>query len=126
MALTGFTVNGACSPSTNDALVKWVARYPIWDSVKSYQNGMVYPTAVTISATGKITYTLKFDNALAVVTNANEQLLACDPAYDPDPFSVTAALAAFTFFFGTMLIFYGWSKGAGAILEKIKRPLGRG
>lgn len=43
-----------------------------------------------------------------------------------EPFDLATGMAAFAFFFSTTLFFYGVSRGAGAILEIIKRPLGRG
>lgn len=43
-----------------------------------------------------------------------------------EPFDLTSALAAFAFFFSTTIFFYGVSRGAGSILEVIRRPLGRG
>ena len=42
------------------------------------------------------------------------------------PFELSTALAAFSFFYTTTMIFYFFSKQAGVILEKLKRPLGRG
>lgn len=43
-----------------------------------------------------------------------------------EPFDLATGLAAFAFFFSTVLFFYGIARGAGAILEVIRRPLGRG
>lgn len=42
------------------------------------------------------------------------------------PFDLTTAMAAFSFFYTSTMVFFFFSKQAGAILEKIKRPLGRG
>lgn len=42
------------------------------------------------------------------------------------PFDLDVALAGTAFFFSTILFFYGISRAAGAILEKIRFPLGRG
>ncbi len=43
-----------------------------------------------------------------------------------EPFDLPTGMAAFAFFFSTTLFFYGVSRGAGAILEMIRRPMGRG
>lgn len=43
-----------------------------------------------------------------------------------EPFDLATGMAAFAFFFSTTLFFYGVSRGAGAILEMIRRPMGRG
>lgn len=42
------------------------------------------------------------------------------------PFDLNTALLGTAFFFSTILFFYGISRAAGAILEKIRFPLGRG
>lgn len=46
--------------------------------------------------------------------------------YQSQPFDLTSAMAAFAFFFSTVLFFYSVARPAGAILESIRRPLGRG
>lgn len=43
-----------------------------------------------------------------------------------EPFDLTTGMAAFAFFFSTTIFFYGFSRGAGAVLEMVRRPLGRG
>lgn len=43
-----------------------------------------------------------------------------------EPFDLETGLAAFAFFFSTILFFYGFSRGAGAVLEMVRRPMGRG
>lgn len=46
--------------------------------------------------------------------------------YQSSTFDLPTGLAAFAFFFSTVLFFYSVAKPAGAILEKIKNPMGRG
>lgn len=46
--------------------------------------------------------------------------------YQASTFDLPTALAAFAFFFSTVIFFYSIAAPAGAILEKIRRPLGRG
>ena len=43
-----------------------------------------------------------------------------------ETFDLTTALSATAFFFSVTLFFYGIARSAGAILEVIRRPLGRG
>lgn len=43
-----------------------------------------------------------------------------------EPFDLTTGMAAFAFFFSTTIFFYGFSRGAGAVLEMVRRPMGRG
>ena len=45
---------------------------------------------------------------------------------EAQPFDVNVAMSGFAFFFSTTLFFYAISRGAGAVLEKIRRPLGHG
>ena len=47
-------------------------------------------------------------------------------SYQSSTFDLSTGLAAFAFFFSTVLFFYSVAKPAGAILETIKNPLGRG
>lgn len=81
----------------------------------------------TVSAQGQSINTLQgsqstFQSTLATMQGNYQTLLT----YQTDPFDVTQALAAFSFFFSAVLLLYWVSANAGAVLEKIRRPLGRG
>ncbi len=64
----------------------------------------------------------KWDSAIA----QNTQAVGTLNQVLNEPFDLQTGLAAFAFFFSTTLFFYGVARGAGAILETVRRPLGRG
>lgn len=66
-----------------------------------------------------------FANSLAA-TNAQVASLVTGQAVLTAPFDLATALAAFAFFFSTTLFFYAVARTSGAILEKIRKPLGHG
>ena len=66
-----------------------------------------------------------FANSLAA-TNAQVASLTTGQAVLTAPFDLPTALAAFAFFFSTTLFFYTVARMSGAILEKIRKPMGHG
>ncbi len=80
----------------------------------------------TVAAQASVLGSLSADSSatqttLAGVLSNYQQLLGFQTA----TFDLPTALAAFAFFFSTVLFFYAVAAGAGAVLEKIRHPLGR-
>lgn len=93
-------------------------------------------TNLEVRATNLETRTTAVENALSTWNTslsgwdskiaANTQAVGTLNQILNEPFDLTTGMAAFAFFFSTTIFFYGFSRGAGAVLEMVRRPMGRG
>src|SRR5207237_285054 len=112
----------------------------ISSTVTTQGNAIAALNATTLSQGASIT---TLDNAVAgntaAINTLNSNYAATQTAlaalqgnyatvltYQTAPFDLTYALAAFTFFFSTVIIFFWISQASGAVIQKIRRPLGHG
>lgn len=120
-AYAGWIFAGYCYATSADALNAFVKQYPIIGEVQ-YTSFV----SATVNASGVLNYNLSTRPITSNTLSSRTGSMQLQSCATPDDFSLTTALAGFAFFFSTTLFFYAVARGAGSILEKIRRPLGFG
>lgn len=117
----GWIFSGYCYATSAEALSAFQKQYPIIDQSGNYTS---FVTA-SVNASGLLSYTLNNRPITSSITTSRTGTMQLSSCSKPDDFSLSAALEAFAFFFSTTIFFYAVGRGAGAVLEAIRSPLGR-